>query len=97
MPYRVEPFVYEDEREIYQGRMYYGQGAHYWGSSQQGSQTVLDSSAESCEERDTYLVLTSFSNVTTNIVVGLQSVQLMSGALVLAQGGMALLFTYILY
>ena len=36
MPWRAESFVYDSDRKVYQGRMWYGQGTHYWGSGVQG-------------------------------------------------------------
>ena len=33
MPWRVETFLTHGNKTVYQGRLFSGQGSHYWGSS----------------------------------------------------------------
>jgi len=77
-PWRVEPFVYTEPRRIYQGRMFYSYGAHYWGSGTQGTLKEFDSGVPNCAQRYTNLVFTSFSDDLIQISVGIEAVVIQS-------------------
>eukprot|EP00347_Sterkiella_histriomuscorum_P014748 403359692 len=72
MPYRTETFVYDTERKVYQGRLFNTQGWHLWGSLIQNQESGLPSNTGTCANRYTYLVVTSLTDTTSQVRIGIE-------------------------
>jgi hypothetical protein len=66
MPARSETFVYDDDRNVFQGMMKDDESFHYWGSLTQGTKEKVR--GNECKKRYTYFVATASSKTETATV-----------------------------
>lgn len=76
MPARSEPFAYDDDRNVWQGRFSPDSSYHYWGSLTQGTKAPIN--GDSCAERTTYLIVTATSK-TSKVDINLKAVSFTKG------------------
>ena len=93
MPYRVESFQYDDGRNVFQGRLDYEYGTHYWGSKVQGEQTNFPGE-DSCIPRYTYIVFTSIytGSETLTVDINIKSTEILNSIATALRNGSILAY-----
>ena len=92
MPTRSEPFNYPNlNKNVFQGRLFFNEGYRIWGTLAQGLDNTDQS--EACEDRNTYLVITSHATTKSSLQIGIQTIDI-SGALYIKNSLIVIVFVF---